>query len=112
MLLFGATAWLLSEQTANRPDLKALVETSAQKWRVRALNLTCGILVAWLAVSGLATGLSRYYGASVPNWVVGTRWVFPVVGSAAVASLVAVLWPWVRVAAGLAVFDTARRRAT
>lgn len=109
MLLFGAIAWLLRDQLAEEPALQLLVDVAARRWRVHALNLSCGALVAWLAASGLATGLSRLHGVPAPAWVIASRWVFPVAGSVAVASLVCVLWPWVRVVARLPVFDEGRR---
>ena len=61
MILLGAAIWILSEFLTMRdgPDSSEVLHGRRMRWSVIGLNVSVALLVLWLHVAGIVTGVTR-----------------------------------------------------
>jgi nitric oxide reductase subunit B len=97
MALFAAVTWLLTQQYAQDPVALRRIAPPTVALHLRFLNFAAGGLVAWLLAVGLTSGWRRLHGQAPPDWVVGGKVVFPLLGGCLALALLVLVWRWGRV---------------
>lgn len=101
MVLFGAITFLLHEIYQGCPDAKRRICNGGVRYQTWFLNGAMVVLVGWLTISGVATGVTRFEGQPTPLWVTEWSWLFPVAGFAVALGILLVLWRWIPLLLGI-----------
>lgn len=80
LVLLGCAAWLCCEFKGAAGMLR--MNGPLTKLVLRGISVSLAALVIWLSIAGTSHGWHRFIGESTPEWVVASRWVLPVFGSA------------------------------
>jgi nitric oxide reductase subunit B len=99
MILLGAMIWILGEYLRSRDGEKASdpLHGRQMRWSVVGLNVGAALLVVWLHVAGIGTGLTRLRLAPgetyvPPDWLAATSGpMFAITGSVALVFFLLVL---------------------
>lgn len=93
-LLLAAFAFLLAEMFPKRETQQTIVNSDAVRRAIGGLNIGLAGLVAWLLVTGLTRGVTRYLGRAEPAWLEDFPYPFAVCGLAVAWYLLRLLWLW------------------
>jgi nitric oxide reductase subunit B len=80
LVLLGTSCWLIGELRG--PAVLPRLDAPIARWSIHWISGSLALLVGWLTVAGTVHGIHRFLGEPTPQWVVASRWVLPVVGSA------------------------------
>ncbi len=84
MILFAALTWVVRDQAVQRGIVLRQLDGTRFKRTIVGLNVSVGVMVGWLTLTGVVTGVSRYQGRGLPDWLnVASHPVLVVCGIAA-----------------------------
>lgn len=86
LVLLGTASWLVVELRGSA--VLPRIDAALTKKMIWLISGSLAVMVVWLSVAGYVHGTSRYNGEATPQWVSGSRWLLPVVGSALGVGLV------------------------
>jgi len=97
MILFAALSWMLGEIISQRGGNPAVLASRSIRVHIYGLNVGVAMLVGWLTLSGLITGVQRYQGLAPPAWLT-TSYPFVLAGSGLLSAyfLAVLLAIWLR----------------
>jgi len=80
LVLLGCASWICCEVRGDAS--RQVLDSRLQKFALWGVSLSLAILVIWLSAAGTSHGWHRFLGEATPDWVVNSRFVLPVFGSA------------------------------
>ncbi len=85
MILFAAFSWMLGEIITRRGGDPKLLASRRIRLQIIGLNVGVAVLIGWLTLAGLITGVQRYHGLAAPEWLT-TSYPFVLAGSGVVSA--------------------------
>ena len=93
-ILFAVFAFLFARIFPKRETAETHLNDERARTTIKWLNLCLVVVVGWLVLRGVVTGVTRYLGRPEPEWLAGFPYLFAASGLCFAFFLLRLVWSW------------------